>query len=196
MKAVLFPWLVAAALVVGPAVAADLRIVTFRAPVENVREARKLLEQGFESDETVEVKERAILFKPPLVIADLRSPGLPQNEELRFLISYLQANMSGTAEQMADFWGPEERPAMLKQMRDPDRLKQNRAYFAKMPGITILAVVYQPTTTTIFLARGGGGGTQAVHLRRAQDRYFLTKAPENDLSIAIIEASFPFGSQE
>lgn len=169
-------------------------VVTFRAPMENVREARQLMEQGFESGDTVEVSERAVVFEPPLVIADARNPGNLPSEEVRFLVNYLQANFNGTPEALAEFWDPSARTDRLKQMRSPERLRASREYFAKMPGVTVLAVIYQQGTASVITSRGMG--TQTVHLRRTADRLYLTDRPANDLSIAIVEASLAVGTRQ
>lgn len=184
----------AAAFLAAPAPAADLPVVTFRAPMENVREAKQLMNQGLDPEGTVEVSERALLFKPPLVITDLLAPGLPVNDEMRFVVAYLQTNIKGSADQMADFWLPEERPGRLKAMRDPERFQNNRAYFARFPGITVMAMIQQPTTTTVYLGRGMT--LQAVHLKRTPERFFLTTAPDNDLSLAIVEGALLTGSYD
>lgn len=180
------------ALLAVPALADDLPVVTFLAPMEHIREARALLKDGFATDDQVEVSERAVVFTPPLVLPDLRTAGAQAYDEVTFVVAYLRTNFAGTAEQMVEYWVPDERAARMKDMRDPDKQKAVRAFFGKFPGITVVAMVQQPTTTTVYISRGKA--VQGIHVRRTAERLYLTAKPDNDLSLAIIEGALMAGS--
>jgi hypothetical protein len=184
----------AAVLAIGPA-GAQRPVVTFQAPVDRVREAKELIRQGLGPDDSVEVSERATVYRPHLAINDVRK-GAPEPapDEVRFLVAYLQANLDGDPLRMLAFWAPDERATYQKDMRNPAKVQAIRDFYGRFPGLAIAAIVEQAETTTVYVARGLL--LQGIHLRRVPERFFLTAKPDNDLSLAVIEAALLYGSND
>lgn len=162
---------------------------TFTAKVGDVRLQSELVAQGKSSEDVVTVTERVRLFSPPFSVADVRSVTHPTLfPEIDFLIEYTKANIEGDVQKIAEFWSPDERAEVMEKMANPDMLARNTEYFKNNLGLEIVGIVEQRATRSVL--RKIGNGALGVNVVRKDDRLYLTNKPEDDLSLAIIEAAF------
>lgn len=160
----------------------------FTALVEAVRLREQLFAEGFKITDQVSVSANAIVYDPPLKFRDVRVAEPAENPAVQTVIDYLRANLMSPADQIAAYWWPSERPALLQRMRQPGAWLKNREQMRAHPGAVILGVIYQDSTVSVLLARGGGA--ISVTLRRDGGRYFLVSKPDDDWQLAVAEAAF------
>ena len=98
------------------------------------------------------------------------------------------ATLEGSPEEIAGFWAPGIREEKLKMIRRHH--EKNREIMAKHPGLTILAMVKHGEESVSMIHRLGGKTVGGVTLIEEDGRQFLIEKLENDLELAIIEASF------
>jgi hypothetical protein len=162
-------------------------VVRFSANVDQIR-----LPPGIDY-ETLKIKKRitvetpAILFKPPLVIPDVRKADKTQNEEINLLIDYVKINISGTAEQIASFWLPEERSEKLALFKDAAVFAKNREYSKENPGLCVLGIIYQKRTMSVLVSFTDVMAL-GITMKKIGNRFFLTDHSTNDLDLAVVEA--------
>ncbi|MCH7928269.1 MAG: hypothetical protein IID03_09870 [Candidatus Dadabacteria bacterium] len=71
---------------------------------------------------------------------------------------------------------------------DPQMFEQNREFFKQNPGVTIIGLIKQKSTRSIpvnenFVVFG-------INLKQSEGKLYFTNTPDNDLELAIVEASF------
>ncbi len=159
----------------------------FRAAVSAVRLNSELIAHGKKHGDDVTLTLPAIFFEPPLVILDVRKFQLHTRDEVNLVVAYTRANLEGRAPDILAFWAPDEREDKSELLEDPEIFKKNREYHLGNPGLTILGMVFQDSTVTVLLKRSNR--VVGINLVRAEDRFFLTDHPNDDLEIAIVEAS-------
>jgi hypothetical protein len=165
----------------------------FTAAVSDVRLQGTLQEQGKKLDDIISVKVPAIIFNKPIKITDVRKAKRYQVPEIDILISYLKANIDGSAQDMAAFWAPSEQKEMLEDMSNPEMFKKNRSYRQEYPGLTILGIIYQDKTMSVLTRETDPNPILpaiGITMIRIDGKLYLTNHPNNDLELAIIEASF------
>lgn len=175
----------------GDAPKKELKV--FTAKVSDVRLQATLLEKGKSLDDSVSVKVPAIIFNKPIKIVDVRKAQRYHVIEIDTLISYLKANIEGSAVDMASFWAPNERKEQLADMSDPEMFKKNRSYRQEYPGLTILGIIYQDKTMSVLTRETDPNPifpTLGITFIKIDGKLYLTNHPSNDLELAIIEASF------
>jgi len=159
----------------------------FRAVVSAVRLNSELIAQGKKLDDDVTVTLPAIFFEPSLVISDVRDFQSHARDEVNLVVGYTRANLEGQASDILAFWAPDERADKSELLDDPEIFKNNRELHLRNPGLTILGLVFQDSTVTVLLKRSNM--VLGINLVSAEDRFFLTDHPSDDLEIAIVEAS-------
>ena len=120
--------------------APSAEVHSFTAKVGDVRLSGQLVRQGKKMDDKVTVTVRASLLNTPLVIADVRTAAPTGMEDIDFLVRYLKANITGTAQEMGGFWLPTERAAKSAMFSDSRMMEANRTYLSRQPGLTVLGL--------------------------------------------------------
>jgi hypothetical protein len=129
-----------------------------------------------------------IFFDPPIDIKDARDKFQHDIPEINALVHYTAINIDGSLEEVAPLWDPKERADKIKFMSDPEIFKANQNYFKKYPGLNIIGIIYQQETSSILVNMRGS--VMGVNFRKVGDQYFITDKPDDDLELAIIEASY------
>jgi len=161
----------------------------FTARVGNVRLQSQLIESGKSNEDLVTVSVSAILYPEPIVIEDVRTvstPNLP--EEVNFLVGYTKVNLEGSPEEIAAFWAPSVRVEKMETIGK--YYEKNREIVAKHPGLTVLAIVKHGDDTRSVITQLSQEVAIGVTMFEEDGRLYLMNEPENDLELAIIEASF------
>ena len=161
----------------------------FTARVGDVRLQSQLIESGKSNEDLVTVSVSAILYPEPIVIEDVRTvstPNLP--EEVNFLVGYTKANLEGSPEEIAAYWAPSVRVEKMETIGK--YYEKNREIVARHPGLTVLAIVKHGDDTKSVINQLSQEVVIGVTIFEEDGRLFLMNEPENDLELAIIEASF------
>jgi len=132
-----------------------------------------------------------VIFNKPIVINDVRTVNKSYGKEIDFLIAYykanIKANIEGDKEKIISFWHPSEKAAIAKNFNDPELFKENQERITNNPGITIHGVIKQKTIISIIT---GTDFVYGISLKPKEGKLYLTNIPDNDLELAIVEASF------
>lgn len=161
---------------------------TFTALVANVRLQSELIAQGKTNGDQVSATVPAVIFNKPIVINDVRTVNKSYGPEIAILIKFLKANMEGTKEEVIAFWHPSDKQEITEMVSDPQMFEQNREFFKQNPGVTIIGLIKQKSTRSIpvnenFVVFG-------INLKQSEGKLYFTNTPDNDLELAIVEASF------
>lgn len=164
-------------------------LTEFKAKVSDIRLSAELLSQGKKNNDTASIKLKAIIFEKPMSIK-INNNQKNKYEEINFYIEYLKQNVKGTAKEISSFWSEKEKEEKLKLMSKPQMLEMNRNYFKNIKEIQILGIVFQKNTLSILVKIDNF--VQATNIKNEKGKFVLTDYPDNDLEIAIVEASFIF----
>lgn len=160
----------------------------FTAKAANVRLNARIAAPEKKPDGTVAVTVPAIIFPNPIEIADVSIAKKQAIPEVDTLIQYTKANLHGGAEEIVNFWLPEERASKSALMSQAKIFQANRDFHLKYPGLAFIGLVFQSQTTSVLIRRAGR--VFGVTLMKKDGRLYLTDHPSNDLELAVIEASF------
>ena len=158
----------------------------FKVVVNDVRLNTLLFEQGKKSGEMAETRAQVALFSPAIEIADVRNPEKTNIEEIDFLTDYIKANIEGTPEHVLGYWQDQETAKQL--IMDKELFAKNREITLKNPSLKILGLIKQKDSV-VLLREYSAGMIGGFPLRKINGRYFILSQPEDDLQLAIIEAS-------
>ena len=161
---------------------------TFTALVANVRLLAELTAQGKKYSDKVSVTVPSVIFDKPIVIDDVRTVNKSYGPEIDILIKFLKANMEGTKEEVISFWHPSDKQEITQMVSDPQMFEENRVYFKQNPGVTIIGLIKQKSTRSILVNKDFM--VFGINLKQSEGKLYFTNAPDNDLELAIIEASF------
>jgi len=161
---------------------------TFTARVGNVRLQSELIAQGKTNGDQVSATVPAVIFNKQIVINDVRTVNKSYGPEIDILIKYLKANMEGTKEEVISFWHPSDRQEITEMVSDPQVFEQNKEFFKQNPGITIIGLIKQKSTRSILVNKNFM--TFGINLKQSEGKLYFTNTPDNDLELAIVEASF------
>ena len=130
-----------------------------------------------------------MLFEPPRVV-DLKSAGPTDHSTPLALVESYNRSLRGSAsdEQVLGFWNPDERRDIQKMMGDPEMQKRNRAFYASLDTMKVMAVLDFANESTVVVSYRGPA---AIGVNAG--KWFLTNKPAHDLTIAIAEAAFMDG---
>ena len=161
---------------------------TFTVLVGNVRLQSELIAQGKTNGDQVSATVPAVIFNKPIVINDVRTVNKSYGPEIAILIKFLKANMESTKEEVIAFWHPSDKQEITEMVSDPQMFEQNREFFKQNPGVTIIGLIKQKSTRSIpvnenFVVFG-------INLKQSEGKLYFTNTPDNDLELAIVEASF------
>jgi hypothetical protein len=159
----------------------------FLAVVKNVRLQAELVEQGKKDNDVVSVDVPAVLFDKPIKIVDVRRNKESFSKEIDFLVAYTKANIEGTKEDILSFWHPIVRESIRKSVEDKEMFKKNREYMLKNPGLVIIGLVKHKDSVSIL---EGDTIVLGVTIKSENGKLYLIEKPDNDMELAIIEASF------
>lgn len=168
---------------------ASLAPRVFEAQVGDVRLNSKLIEQGRTKTDTVSVEVPALIFPEPLDFPDVRQVKGTHRPEVAFVLDYRRANLEGTAEQLLAYWAPAEQSRVRALVDDEELFRKNRERLQKHPGVTLVGLV-QIGETTVVLVRHSPLVVWGMSLRPIQGKWYLVNKPKDDLTLAIVEASF------
>jgi len=159
---------------------------TFTAKSANVRLNARLAVSVKKPDGTVAVTVPAVIFAKPIEIADVSNVNKQAIPEVDTLIQYTKANLHGCAEEIVNFWLPEERAGKSALLSQAIIFQANRDFHMKYPGLAVIGLVFQSQTTSVLIRRAGG--VLGVVLIKKDGRLYLTDHPSNALELAVIEA--------
>ncbi len=168
---------------------ASLAPRVFEAQVGHVRLNSKLIKQGRTKTETVSVEVPALIFPEPLDFPDVRQVKGTHRPEVAFVLDYRRANLEGTAEQLLAYWAPAEQSRVRALVDDEELFRKNRERLQKNPGVTLVGLV-QIGETTVVLVKHSPLAVWGMSLRPIQGKWYLVNKPKDDLTLAIVEASF------
>lgn len=168
----------------------EIAVLTeFNAKVSEIRLNAELLANGKKNDEIVSVKLKAIIFKNPMIIK-INNNQKNQYEEINFYIEYIRKNIDGSAKDISSYWSENEKVKKFKLISNPQMLEMNRNYFKNNSELKIVGIVFQQNTLAILIKIDNF--VQATNMKKEKGKLVLTDYPDNDLEIAIVEASFNF----
>jgi hypothetical protein len=160
----------------------------FTAKVSAVRLNSQLLDRGEDPNGSVSVEVPTIFFDPPINIKDARNKFHHKIPQINALVHYTAVNIDGSLEDVAPLLDPKERTEKVKFMSDPEIFKANQNYFKKYSGLNIIGIIYQKETASVLVNMRGS--VMGVNIRKTDGEYFITDKPDDDLELAIIEASY------
>ncbi len=161
----------------------------FEAQVGNVRLNSKLIEQGRTKTEMVSVEVPALIFSEPLDFPDVRQVKGNHRPEVAFVLDYRRTNLEGTAEELLAYWTPADQARVRALVDDEELFRKNRERLQKHPGLTLVGLV-QIGETTVVLVKHSPLTVWGMSLRPIQGKWYLVNKPKDDLTLAIVEASF------
>jgi len=161
---------------------------TFTALVSNIRLQAELTAQGKKYSDKVSVTVPSVIFDKPIIINDVRTVNKSYGPEIDILIKFLKANMEGTKEEVISFWHPSDKQEITQMVSDPQMFEENRVYFKQNPGVTIIGLIKQKSTRSILVNKNFM--IFGINLKQSEGKLYFTNTPDNDLELAIVEASF------
>ena len=152
------------------------------------RRAVRLNGQLPDSDKaTVTVEAQAIIYNPPLVIADFTQWKKALDPDVAFIVRYHQALADSNPEQISAMWHSAEREAKKKLLQRKEVFAALKKHYRSDKSLKIFGILFQANTNSVLLELGGA--IVGFHIIKENGEAKLTDNPDDDLEVAIVEAS-------
>lgn len=185
--AVIFSFLALASCSDGKGQHEAYKTQSFQAEVRKVRLQSELLKQGKKNTDKVSVEVPAILFDQPIEIADVRTIDKSFGAEIDFLAAYMKANIEGSKGDVLSYWHTSAKKGVRQMLENDELFKKNQAYMARNPGLVVYGLVKQKESIAVLQGRTAVFG---ITMKQENGKLYLVEKPQDDLELAIIEASF------
>jgi hypothetical protein len=162
-----------------------VKLLKFSAAVDSVRLNSQLLSQGKKHGEVVEISVSGQLYNPPIKILNPLKDCSNKVKTIEFYCLYQRDLTSGNKNAVISKWSSDEQ-ASKKALIDKhweeiiDSNKSNSE-------IIVRGIIYQKTTDILLV---GSKSVMGIPLKKSGNSYFMTDKPDNDLELAIVEATF------
>ena len=113
--------------------------------------------------------------------------GRPNQAEIDFLVAYTKANIEGSKGDILSYWHASAKGSVQQMLENDELFKKNQAYMARNPGLVVVGLVKHKDSVSVLQGRRSVLG---ITMKAEKGTLYLIEKPENDLELAIIEASF------
>lgn len=139
-------------------------------------------------EETVTVKAKAIVYNPPLVIPDFTQYKEPLDQAVQFIVDYHKAMVNSGPDDISVMWHSGERSAKKEFLQKKGVLAAMKKHYQSNKQLEIYGIAFQENTLSVLMKLGEY--VVSYDILKENGVLKLTDNPDDDLEIAIIEASF------
>lgn len=139
-------------------------------------------------EETVTVKAKAIVYNPPLVIPDFTQYKEPLDQAVQFIVNYHKTLVNSGPDDISVMWHSGERNGKKELLEREGVLAAMKKHYQSNKRLEIYGIVYQENTESVPMKLGEY--VVSFNIVKENGELKLTDNPDDDLEIAIIEASF------